>query len=204
MAVLMDAADLPESPAGATPAPTEAAVIPEQAALARSTRRWVLAALGVVTIAGVALGLSWVAQDKWHPNFTPATHGIACPSRAITPAAPEDVQVNVFNATETDGLAVDAASSLQERGFHTGLVKNSDMPEETGGAPAVVISGPGTTEAALAVQRQVPRSRVLLQAERTDGTVDLVLGEDFQRLVTPGKASSARGKLRCVARIMTH
>lgn|GEM_PF-2278759 len=191
----------PPTPLGGDPA-EDPTVTPEQAALARATRRWVVAGLGVVALIGLALGVTWFANGTWNPAWESAPRGTVCPAQQLTPSDPDDVRVNVYNATQTEGKASMAARALKKRGFKVGRVTNSELSDQRRSQAGLILSGPGTLQQALAVQRQVPGVDVLVQPARTDGTVDLVLGEGFRRLLPPAKVSHSPGQLRCTSSVM--
>lgn len=94
-------------------------------------------------------------------------------------AAPDQVQMNVFNTTSAVGLASSTADAMRDRGFTVDKVGNDPekkwYPERT----AVIRHGAASEPMARTVAAQVPDA-VLDDDGRTDKTVDLVLGAKFK------------------------
>lgn len=118
-----------------------------------------------------------VAQTNLPPNLPPAN----------------TITVNVYNATNRAGLAKGVADELKARGFVIGKVAND--PLKGPGTPNM----PGPGEIRAGVPGKSPSLVVGAHANglspredtRTDATVDLVLGENFQALTAPDAAAAA-------------
>ncbi len=100
-------------------------------------------------------------------------------SPAKTPA-PADITLNVYNATDRDGLAATTASLLDKRGFAVATVSNDPL-NKTIKASAEVRHGKSGSAAARVVLGQVKGAKATLDS-RSDGSVDLVLGNAFTAL----------------------
>lgn len=101
---------------------------------------------------------------------------------ARQPAAePGDITMNVYNTTSEAGLASTVAQAMKDRGFTVKKVGNDPekkwYPKDT----AYVRYGAAGEPAARTVAAQVPDA-VLREDERTDRTVDLVLGAKYDKL----------------------
>jgi hypothetical protein len=115
------------------------------------------------------------------PVCPPVTHA-AARAPALQPTA---VTINVYNATNRKGLATAVAKSLRAQGFKVGKVANDPMRRQIAGVGEVRHGTAGTTRATLAATRLAGAS--LVADERSDDTVDLVLGSTFTVLSTPSK-----------------
>lgn len=118
----------------------------------------------------------------------------ACP--AVTPTAtlvPSDVTINVYNATNRNGLAASVAKSLRTQGFKIGQVANDPLGKRIPGVGEVRHGQIGAAGATI-VETRLAGARVVLD-KRTDETVDLVLGNTFSVLsAPPKKAPSSASK----------
>lgn len=177
-----------------TPAPALAPT----AAVARKATRIIMVALLIVALLGAGLGLWWWKTGLWNPQWGAAERATTCPAQLMNPAAPEDTRVNVYNSTELAGKAAKVATELDARGFNVGTVTNAQLDERVGTGVGIILSGPGTLDQALAVQRQVSGARVVIQPDRSDRAVDLVLGTGFTRLIQEQRVSDGAGHLFCL------
>lgn len=186
---------VPLQPAETTPAAEP--VDPELAERARSTRRVVLVVLLVLAVCTAGLGVIWQTTGLWNPTWGTPIRVATCPNTALRPANPQETKVNVYNATERVGKATAVSAELKKRGFRIGSVANSELPADVLSGPGIILTGPDALDRALALQRQVPKMLIKLQPERTDGAVDLVLGEGFRSLVRADRVNMAPGVPRC-------
>jgi hypothetical protein len=99
------------------------------------------------------------------------------------------VKVNVYNATDQRGLASRVAAELKRRGFHVGTVDNDPLKRQVTGAAEVRSSTAGAG-AARTVSAQVG-TVVAVPDQRTNASVDLVLGAAFVRLQPVPAAAAA-------------
>jgi hypothetical protein len=102
-----------------------------------------------------------------------------CPSTP-PPLKPEKVVVNVYNATDRNGLAAKTATTLSLRHFAVAKVANDPRSEKVTGT-AILRYGPRGKAAAqlLAGHLSAPK---LVPDKRKVATVDLVLGAKFAGL----------------------
>ena len=109
------------------------------------------------------------------------------PFPPLPPALPpSEVTVNVFNATGRMGLAAEVASELRARGFVVAAVSNDPLTRTVGGVAELRHSTPGDA-AARTVAAQVQGATVAPD-QRTDASVDLVMGTAYLGMVTPEEA----------------
>lgn len=105
----------------------------------------------------------------------------SCSTLMVAPAdelpEPKKVRVNVYNATETSGLASKTARDLKKRGF---VIK--DVANDPAGLPiegvARIRYGPKAAKRAELLSYYVPGAE-LVEMERPGTVVDLALGDSF-------------------------
>jgi hypothetical protein len=108
-------------------------------------------------------------------------------SPTLPPALPpSEVTVNVFNATGRMGLAAEVASELRARGFVVAAVSNDPLTRTVQGAAELRHSTPGDA-AARTVAAQV-QGAIVAPDQRSDASVDLVMGTAYLGMVTPEEA----------------
>ena len=156
----------------------------------RRGRRLPLVALllvtALVTGAGGWLLLRYEPQVVAAPACPPPAPPAPPPSPA--PAAARAVTLNVYNATERQGLAASVAKELRKRGFTVKSVANDPLDRKVGGV-GEVRHGPRGGPAAAAVGTHVDAARMAPDG-RSNGSVDLVLGAGYRRLRTPQAAAA--------------
>lgn len=95
--------------------------------------------------------------------------------------SPQQVEVNVYNATDREGLAGRVAADLEERGFDVKTVANDPKKAELDGAGQLRYGSNGRKGADLV---QVHTGEVeMIQDARKRTSVDVVLGPRFTQLV---------------------
>ena len=156
----------------------------------RRQRRRTLIVVGVVLL-GLFFAF-WYALSYYQADSSRETSAGSAPT-CRTPGpdelVPQAVTVNVYNATNREGLAAKTAKALEERGFTIGEVANDPTDRKT---PKVAEFRYGE-EGKVSVRYL----RTFLQKgtkNHNDGregaTIDLVLGSDFTGL-TPAPTGSA-------------
>ena len=154
----------------------------------RRTGRRLAVLLLVALLAAAAAGWYYVLRDD---DADVATPRVSCPPivPAPTVVAPAQVKVNVYNATKRRGLASSVATQLKKRGFQVAKVTNDPLKRTVTGLAEVRSSAVGT-DASRTVGAQVGQV-VLVPDQRTDASVDLVLGATFKALLSPAEAAAA-------------
>lgn len=159
-----------------------------RSAAQRRARRRAAITLSVLCVAlivafVIALGYNqgWIGARS-----TAAPTNAAQTCSPVQPAPPRDVIVNVYNATDRNGLARAAAKALTEQGFRIASVTNDPLQKSIPGIGEVRWGSAGTEEAR-AVLLRVPGARSM-QDTRADASVDLVLGESFTAISVVGQA----------------
>jgi len=109
----------------------------------------------------------------------PVAAPVPCPPDGTLPVAAAQITVNVLNGTGLNGLAAQTAGSLQTFGFAVG---------DTGNAPTTVTTvgtitfGPAAIAQAYTLALYLPDAELVLDAARTDPTIDLTIGKEFEEL----------------------
>lgn len=120
--------------------------------------------------------LSYIRADQSARATTTATSD--SPTCAL---APSRVEVNVYNATNREGLATQVARDLKKRGFVIKTVANDPKQVEVTGR-GQLRHGPNGTQGAQLVARHVGTFEDDPD-DRERAAVDVVLGPDYQHLV---------------------
>jgi hypothetical protein len=98
------------------------------------------------------------------------------------------ITVNVYNATNRNGLAASTAALLKQRGFVIGKVTNDPLKSNL--AQSAQVRGSAAEAAEMRVVAAEVPGTGLRPDTRTDHTVDLVLGGAFTALATPAQATA--------------
>ncbi|GAB3587562.1 LytR C-terminal domain-containing protein [Calidifontibacter terrae] len=149
--------------------------------------RLALATLAVlVASSGVLTACSQDAKPK-------ASASPSCPTTIATPTfkvALQQTYLNVYNASNKDGLASQVSSELSWRGAHVLKTGNDPNPDERPVPKAAEIRyGKNGRQVALNLAGAV-QNAVLYQDSRTNPTVDLVLGNSFALVPVPPPAAN--------------
>lgn len=148
----------------------------------RSGRRPIVPVVFLLVLALAALGVWWnvfrAAEDQAQAEAA------ACTSAAQVPTAldPASLELRVFNATETAGLAQTVASTLQSRGFVVTEVANDSSGRAVTGV-GELRHGPRGNQAAAYMGLFLPGAGDLVDT-RANAVVDVVIGPEFTELAT--------------------
>jgi LytR cell envelope-related transcriptional attenuator len=144
-----------------------------------------LVIVGALFISAVVFVGIAIAKDKQ----TRPSVGANCPTGYVManlklPDEPKDIKINVYNATDQPGLAQEVANELRARKFTVGQVGNDPLGKHTDEV-AVLRYGPKTVGAAWVVRAYFLNEAAReFDLERSDDTVDIVLGSSFKKLAT--------------------
>lgn len=159
----------------------------EEEAARRHHWRRIRTSVTLLILIGVVIGAAWYSWSNVVDDDEPTAAGSntqACvPSQPTAAPAPAEVQVNVYNATTRNGLASAVARQVRDLGFVVVDVDNDPLERSITGT-AEVRSRPDDQAAAELVATLVPGA-VYVPDERTDATIDLVLGDAFEALADP-------------------
>lgn len=122
------------------------------------------------------LGMSACSDSTPKKPVTTCPPNNPAPSRSV---AWNTIYANVYNASDTKGEAAQVAKRLGWRGLHILDVKNDPLKDERS-APkyAEVRYGKAGRTIALNIAQQLPHAS-LFEDERTDATIDVVIGNKF-------------------------
>ncbi|WP_406284909.1 LytR C-terminal domain-containing protein [Embleya sp. NBC_00896] len=151
-------------------------------------------------VIAIVVGLVVLATAGWgvyHFTSDEGTKAVACPSPTASapvaaPAAqlpePATITLNVYNATKRTGLAKTVADALKARGFTIGKVANDPLNQPIAATAEIRHGFPGSTPSKV-VAAQVAGS-TNKEDQRTDSTVDLVIGDAWTDLATPEQVTA--------------
>lgn len=113
----------------------------------------------------------------------PSTPGevIPCPPEGGTPVEFSEVTANVYNGTDRAGLAGATAETLAAAGVHINTEANWSLGAYDGAV--MVMTGTSGVPAAYTLAELFPNAVVGLD-ERIDESVDVVLGDQFETMLT--------------------
>nr|WP_208383412.1 LCP family protein [Modestobacter marinus] len=134
---------------------------------------------------------SFFADLNAEPAPAPAETKTPATQQAPATAAPADVSVEVYNGSGASGLAGSAGSALTDAGFAVTLTANADSSDY---AVTEVRYAAGDEALAKAVLAQVPGAVAKGSDAVTSGTVQLVLGSDFNGIGQAVTAQPAKPK----------
>ncbi|WP_050668271.1 LytR C-terminal domain-containing protein [Luteipulveratus halotolerans] len=117
----------------------------------------------------------------------------SCPTTVPKPTskiAPSTIYLNIINASEHNGAGGKTAKQLGWRGFHVLDTKSQSLMDDRPTPKAAEIRyGKGGRQIALTLATQV-KNPVLTEDDRTNPTVDLVIGEQFGLVPVPPPPAS--------------
>jgi hypothetical protein len=153
----------------------------------RRRRRQTTTFLVIVT---VVLSIGLVGLTYYYGLWGGATDGGAatCAAPSATAVPHNVVSMNVFNGSDRRGLAGSVAKQLKKRKFGVDEVANDPLQQSVKGI-ALVRHGAEGALAARTVAAQLKGSVRLDPDERTNDTVDLVLGQKYAGLRTSKEAA---------------
>ena len=149
---------------------------------------WLIAlviAVGIVVLAGIVYGLVSLVRGPAEPTAeetTAAPTPCATATVAVSEVLPaaSKVTVNVYNATDTSGLASKTATALEKRDFTVGKVGNDPVGKPITGV-AQIRFGPKAALQAQVLLLQVPGAE-MVELQRGGKKVDLAMGDTFNGL----------------------
>jgi LCP family protein required for cell wall assembly len=138
-------------------------------------------------------------EDTLHRFFADLNADPAPAEEGSTPAAPQSVapsqvQVDVYNGSGTPGLAGETATALGTAGFAVTSTGNADSTDYT---TTEIRYAAGDEALANTLAAAVPGAVLSQVDDATSGTVQLILGSDFNgvgQAVTPTPAAPTEGE----------
>ena len=154
----------------------------------RSRRRRALITLAVVAL--MLFFAFWYAYSYYRASGEPtATPVTTCTTTAAAPT-PAKITVNVYNATDRNGLAARTATEVRKRGFTVSTVSNDPLAKRVAGTAEVRYGKSGAPASKLVIA--LVKGAKAVQDARVDGSVDLVLGEKFTTLAPAAKPATTK------------
>ncbi|MEV1287052.1 LytR C-terminal domain-containing protein [Micromonospora sp. NPDC049679] len=142
----------------------------------------------VVVGAMVLFALVFVVVALVRDTQTEATSARSCPDgyalANIRLREPKDVRINVYNATDTPGLATKVGTDFKNRKFQ--VLKEANDPQKKGiDGVAVLRYGPKAVGSAHLMRAYfLDQATLEYDPKRQDDLVDVVIGSAFQQLAT--------------------
>lgn len=152
-------------------------------------------AAAVVVVLLLIFGVVRMLTGSSEPESSPSTPApLPCATVLVSPAeslpAPERVRVNVYNGTQTPGLAGTTAQVLRARGFVIRDVGNAPGKRQVAGV-AEILYGPKGKPSAELLEYYFPGA-VLIPDGRGKRVVDIVLGAKFTAVVDDATVAAAK------------
>lgn len=154
-----------------------------------------LVVLGAIVLFGAGVALSWFLRGGSGDGPAAPTAPVSptCVATTVVPGVglpkPGTVSINVYNATDRTGLAAGTAGVLKGRGFTVGEIANDPLGK-TIKASAELRHGPKGKANATLLSFYIPGAK-LVADDRTDASVDVVLGEKFKAVRSPAQVQKA-------------
>jgi hypothetical protein len=171
--------------------PTRQPLTPGQ----RRQRRAVITLMSVTALMLIAFLFAGAYYEGWFDNGTAAAGAPDCGPGTKATVAPSQVKLNVYNATQRQGLAKTVAESMHNRGFTIGTIANDPLKARIT-ISADVRYGPKGKAAATLVAGEIPGAKIVAD-KRKDATVDLVLGNAYKSLRVQSASTSPSSGPTC-------
>jgi hypothetical protein len=169
--------DFDDSMAAEDPRPRRPPVTPAQ----QRARRQAITLLLVGGLLLVSFLFAAAYYGGWFSTPKPKTANGPCPTSSSASAVqPSQVHVNVYNASNRNGLAKKVSGEMKLQGFVTGKVANDPL-KASFKDPAQVRYGTKGKAGVELVAAEVSGAKMVLD-KRKDATVDLVLGAAYSAL----------------------
>jgi hypothetical protein len=153
-----------------------------EVSVSKRRKRRQLIVLGVVVLAlFFAFWYAWSyyqADNSARASRPPPPTCAPYDPKVVTP---DNTKVNVYNATNRNGLAGSVARSLRDRGFVIGKVANDPSNRKPPNVAEIRYGPKGEAQAKLLLTSQ-PKGTALLKDKRAGATVDLALGQKYTTL----------------------
>jgi hypothetical protein len=153
-----------------------------------------LVIVGVLVVAALVLVTMAILKDNQTGPVAEGCPKDAVPADARLPSE-ESVKVNVYNATDTPGLASQVATELHNRKF-TVVKVDTDPKAQHVDHVAILRYGPKTVGAAWLLRAYfLNKATPQFDIKRADDVVDIVLGPEFRQLASVTEYHQALAQL---------
>jgi type IV secretory pathway TrbD component len=179
-------------------ATTDEAAVRRAARRRRLQQRQTVVFGGLVTIllvAGLVAGAVWTGllpapftREFSAEETTEQSLVTPCPPEGAVPVELSSITANVYNGTDRAGLAGATGSALGA----LGVVVNQEANWPAGSYDGVVqiVSGQLGVSAAYSLARLFEGATVALDSTRSDESVDVVLGQGYQSVLSPDQVAA--------------
>lgn len=152
--------------------------------------------VAVVLLGSVGFASSYV--QAWVGKGPKSLASVSCNGSAASQALkPGDVTVYVYNSTGRTGLAGTTGAAMQREGFLVATIDNDPLSRKIPGV-GEIRHGPSGLEGAQLVAKRMPGAKLVLD-DRTDATVDLVVGKKFRAVKVQPKPPAPKKTAKCRA-----
>lgn len=176
--------------------PIDDSIIDDDEARRRQMWRHLRAAITLVVLVVLVVGgalLSWRKVTSDDESTSPQAGPTCAPTQAKNAPKPKSITLNVYNATSRNGLAAEVANKMAKRGFKVSDVANDPMNESVDGSAQIRASA-DQQAAVSVVMGHVPGAEFVVD-DRSTGSVDLVLGDAFEKLANANRATPVAASL---------
>ena len=153
------------------------------------------ALITVLLVVGLVAGLMWAGAvpapfTRAFSSASPTEQQIVtpCPPEGATPVAFSEVLANVYNGTDRGGLAGETGQALGQLGVVVN--QQANWPQGAYAGAVQIVVGPLGVTAGYSVARIFPGAVVSLDSTRGDESVDVVLGEKYDKMLTPDQIAA--------------
>lgn len=156
----------------------------------RSLRRPIPPLIFLLVLALLALGVWWKVLQRDEERLAaaaPPCLSISAGAPAIDPAT---VQLRVYNASSTEGLAMAVGNELSSRGLQVVDVDNDPLDREVQGVGEIRF-GPTALAQAIYIAANFPELLQVPDTTRSDTVVDVAIGPGYAGLVPPEQVPAA-------------
>ena len=150
-----------------------------------------LAVLGVLVLIALVSVVWAIVGDDQGPAKTASACGSIDAKKQVAVPPPKSVRLRIYNATDRGGLARQVGAQFSRRGF-TVIKTDNDPQREVVTGTAQLRYGPAGAGAAQLLRAYVIKAQPVID-DRTDATVDLVIGASYtDKDITPANQIKAQ------------
>jgi hypothetical protein len=154
-----------------------------------------LVIVGVLVLAAMVVVIMAFVKDT--QTRGPVAEGCpkGWPIADIRLPEPKEVKINVYNATDSPGLAGAVANDFENQLFVVGKTGNDPKKKAVAGV-AVLRYGPKAVGAAHLLRAYfLDEAKTEFDLKRTDNVVDVVVGTSYKQLATPTEKNQSLAAL---------
>ncbi|MDQ7906508.1 LytR C-terminal domain-containing protein [Phytohabitans sp. ZYX-F-186] len=150
-----------------------------------------LVVVGVLVVFALVFVAVALVRDSQGGEVAAASCPEGWPQGDLVLREAKDIKINVYNATDTVGLAESVAEDFAGRGFQLKKKGNDPQPKGVDGV-ALLRYGPKGIGSSQVIQAFfLGKAATQYDPKRADDTVDVVLGDQFQQLATPTEVNQS-------------